>query len=538
MLSSTFPPTPSVEHITTLFRRIDAGRILIPAFQREFVWELSQILELLESVYQGYPIGSILLWTVDTPVLHVSQSESIPFPRIDAVFPASFVLDGLQRLSSLYGTLRYGDVTNEPMFDIAFDLETRSFMYDYSRDDPNIIPLNALFNPKRLIESQGRLLYSGLEEKLEALTELQQRFQSYMLPLVTLSEKDINQVVTIFERVNSTGTRLSRVDFLRAITWSSTFDLSEALEGIRESASEPAFPFSDDTVVKVLGLIFDIAPTAPELLTLRNLGTSELKEASSECAQILADVAEFLRSELGVHSIAYVGYEGILTILAALRRAALLDTAHANAIRAWFLSLTFTEALQGRPDNHVARLVDSVVWELRNVGRIATDRPSLDQTTLIRRRMLRGKALTSGFVAFFAKRGVRSLVDFNIIETADITGSYDARMFQPVVPFDALVEDCNFKVHSARLFANVVFCRRGEYGANDSMFEFVEDAAGSEAGRKALASQLISEAAVQAIRDRDSQRFLSERAKSVQEAVLDDFDASNDAALRFGARLI
>ena len=38
--SRAFPPQPSVEHLTTIFRRIDSGKIVVPAFQRTFVWEL------------------------------------------------------------------------------------------------------------------------------------------------------------------------------------------------------------------------------------------------------------------------------------------------------------------------------------------------------------------------------------------------------------------------------------------------------------------------------------------------------------------
>src|SRR5688500_1517982 len=55
-------PQPSVDRIEELARRILRGDILLPKFQREFVWERSQVLSLLDSVARGYPVGSILLW--------------------------------------------------------------------------------------------------------------------------------------------------------------------------------------------------------------------------------------------------------------------------------------------------------------------------------------------------------------------------------------------------------------------------------------------------------------------------------------------
>src|SRR4051794_12443396 len=55
-------PQPTVDRIDELSRRIVSGDILLPKFQRDFVWERPQILTLLDSVARGYPIGSVLLW--------------------------------------------------------------------------------------------------------------------------------------------------------------------------------------------------------------------------------------------------------------------------------------------------------------------------------------------------------------------------------------------------------------------------------------------------------------------------------------------
>lgn len=55
-------PQPSVDRFDDLARRILSGDILLPKFQRSFVWEKHQIINLLDSVYKNYPIGSVLLW--------------------------------------------------------------------------------------------------------------------------------------------------------------------------------------------------------------------------------------------------------------------------------------------------------------------------------------------------------------------------------------------------------------------------------------------------------------------------------------------
>src|ERR1700733_9463637 len=117
-MAETFPPYPSVEHLPTIFRRIESRNLLIPAFQRTFVWKRAQILALFESVYNGFPIGSILLWRVDELILKISDSPEIPFPKGPPKLPANFILDGLQRLSTLYGAFNFGIVTTNEMFNV------------------------------------------------------------------------------------------------------------------------------------------------------------------------------------------------------------------------------------------------------------------------------------------------------------------------------------------------------------------------------------------------------------------------------------
>ena len=57
--------TPSAVKIDKLIARVAQGDIKIPAFQRHFVWDQEQVIELLDSIYHDYPIGSILLWNSD-----------------------------------------------------------------------------------------------------------------------------------------------------------------------------------------------------------------------------------------------------------------------------------------------------------------------------------------------------------------------------------------------------------------------------------------------------------------------------------------
>jgi hypothetical protein len=107
-------PQPSVDRIDELARRILSGDILLPKFQRDFVWGRKQILRLLDSVARGYPIGSVLLWQSRQELRsenHIADLE-IKVPKPD--YPVNYLLDGQQRLSTICGAMFWkgGDPNN------------------------------------------------------------------------------------------------------------------------------------------------------------------------------------------------------------------------------------------------------------------------------------------------------------------------------------------------------------------------------------------------------------------------------------------
>ncbi len=150
-------PMPEIQYLKALLRKIKEGKLRIPAFQRNLVWDENQILDLLESILKGYPIGSLLFWQVESKILDVQTEPEIPFPNVKEVYPLSYVLDGLQRLSTLYGVFN-ADKKIETRFNIVFDLRDhifRHFTKDTATD--SMVYLSDLLSPKGLIETQSGL---------------------------------------------------------------------------------------------------------------------------------------------------------------------------------------------------------------------------------------------------------------------------------------------------------------------------------------------------------------------------------------------
>ena len=83
--------------ISKLLDQVEANAIVLPEFQREFVWKDSQAKELMNSLFREYPIGGLLVWSTNTP-------PEIKNDAIDEEKQALFevLLDGQQRLTVLY----------------------------------------------------------------------------------------------------------------------------------------------------------------------------------------------------------------------------------------------------------------------------------------------------------------------------------------------------------------------------------------------------------------------------------------------------
>jgi len=84
-----------------------AGDVVLPRFQREFVWTRQQVLELLDSVVRNYPIGSLLLWQSTQDLASERTVAGLDVGASRPGYPVNYLLDGQQRLSTICGALHW-----------------------------------------------------------------------------------------------------------------------------------------------------------------------------------------------------------------------------------------------------------------------------------------------------------------------------------------------------------------------------------------------------------------------------------------------
>jgi hypothetical protein len=509
-------PKPEVIHLTTLFRRIENGEIRIPRFQRDFVWARKNVIDLLESVYRGYPVGSLLFWRplsvapiADTPDAfgqHIAAQSS----------NLTFVLDGQQRLTTLYRCF-FGEKAFESLFSVLFLLESKTFIHssDFRGEIAATVPLSTLFSTREFLQQQQLLLSRKNGDAFaDSAIRLHSRFQEYMIPAVTIEGRDVSEVVEIFERVNRTGTTLGAVDFMRAVTWSSDFDLQAEVEHLAAACGDTGFQIPQETLVKLVAISAGKEPTAEDMVSLRRAGLDQLKQAVDLAGSSARKAIEFLKGEVGIGSYEFVPYEAqFLVVCRAFQsRMDLSREASATLVR-WYWSSSFNESLRGSPDHVVARLVKGVTGLAEGYGSLPAVQLVATKETFKVRKFLRGGALSSAVAALFARLKSRSVITGRVMGSQAYMQEFESSHYRPL--FSTRPQN--------KVMANVFLCLEDDWQMVKSLRQPVlamEELRrrDSDAFRLTLESQLISPNCYEALLQERYEEFIGLRAVTMLEA--------------------
>ena len=99
-------PEPQTRAFPNLISEIEKGQIKIPQFQRDFVWSIQKSASIIDSILKGYPIGTFIFWRTKERLRSIRNIGGQNLPEIDGSESIDFVLDGQQRLTSLYACIK------------------------------------------------------------------------------------------------------------------------------------------------------------------------------------------------------------------------------------------------------------------------------------------------------------------------------------------------------------------------------------------------------------------------------------------------
>ncbi|KQO49438.1 hypothetical protein ASF24_09890 [Methylobacterium sp. Leaf86] len=357
-------------------------------------------------------------------------------------------------------------------------------------------------------------------ELSERLVGLYAAFQEYMVPIVTIETQSVSSVVQIFERVNSTGTRLSSIDFMRAVTWSAEFDLSEALKIVQRELALDNFELRDETLVKALGLVFGLDPLPDVLLTLRARPASELHDGMRQVSAGLTAVAAFVKQNFEIYDPSFIPYEGQILVLFRALLNNEVDKIGTKALTSWYWATGFNEGLRGKPDHYVARAVRSVERSLNDGKNYLSSRLQITAFEFRRRRFIRGSALSATLASMFATNGARSIVSGDIIPAATYMANFSVRNFASIFSQQDVKAIADEENISGKLLANLIVVTEQEaaFASRDIRNIIIERLDSDSTFIEVLKTQFISEKMISDLRIGDVASFLDRRAIAMFDA--------------------
>jgi hypothetical protein len=201
--------------IETLLTWVKSGEIAIPEIQRPFVWEATKVRNLLDSLYQGYPIGYLIAWR--NPTVRLKDGSPSAGKRI--------LIDGQQRVTALMAALLGREVLTEDYetvrIKIAFNPIGEKFEVAnpaIRKDASWIEDVATLFAPEAKLLQVTRTYTQanpGVDEDqiFTTLEKLRKIINNHVGIIELAEDLDIETVTEIFIRVNSAGARLDQADF-------------------------------------------------------------------------------------------------------------------------------------------------------------------------------------------------------------------------------------------------------------------------------------------------------------------------------------
>ena len=317
---------------TFVEEKLSKDKLLIPTFQREFVWEPENIRKLWDSIFKFYPIGSILYWVTDSYLHTHRKLGGFEFPHDEDTVRKfkewAYILDGQQRATSLLVSILGGKgrVKEEEDFDYTMYFDATNATFFFANE---LEKRKSKVNPAFLIRLKDvpKWTFSfykeistqdGFNKDIEHnLEQLQRIFADYKLVFVRIQGVDVEEVCEIFERVNQEGKKLDPVDIIVARTYRNEnlekgikmFYLRDNLQKLKEVLLSQGNRFQnleDLSIIQMISICLRKEETGTRKSlgitpkALDNLKTEDLENNWDTCQKTIFETIKFL-SDMKIH---------------------------------------------------------------------------------------------------------------------------------------------------------------------------------------------------------------------------------------------
>lgn len=307
--------------IRQIIDRISAGDIRIPAFQRGYVWEPDQVAFLLDSIYKGFPIGTVVLWQTDERLSVEKNLGSFKLPEPKKDYPVNYVLDGQQRLTSIFSVFQSDlEPIDSEWVDIYFDIDAAENVQEsvFLALAPGEFDLSRHFPVKTLFTTvEYRDACDALQDKdkIKRIDKLQERFKEYDVQSQTFESDDRNKVAIVFERINRAGTDLKVFELLSAWSWSDDFDLVEKFKELQDDIADHGYSDLCDEQDLQLRICAGVITGETSPSKIMDLKGDQIRNRFPEIRSGIIGAIDFLKRELNVRHFGLLPFPSMLVPL-------------------------------------------------------------------------------------------------------------------------------------------------------------------------------------------------------------------------------
>lgn len=311
-------PEARSEKVEDLVDKVYRGRIRVPWFQREWNWDRSDVQELFDSVYRGYPIGSLLFYRRQAPADRLRLGPLV----IDAAEEpeAWWVVDGQQRLTAFTVCLMRPvplparPEPNDP-FVLYFDVEEQAFRLPTRTGAPSTtwVPLPKLLDASELTEWTFGWEHGRDESLRRVLFDAGARIREYAVPLY-LVEAQEEAARQIFVRTNNTGKPLDWDTVHKALFGHEEQSPSTLLDLQEELARVGMGRLSKNRLLTALMSLRGLDPTRA-LPDHYRRDPGALRDAVREALPVLRRVLSFLRRDAEILHLSLLPKQILLDVL-------------------------------------------------------------------------------------------------------------------------------------------------------------------------------------------------------------------------------
>ncbi|TIH32273.1 GmrSD restriction endonuclease domain-containing protein [Subtercola vilae] len=434
--------------IRKVLEQVQSGQLRIPAFQRGFVWDADRVAYLMDSIHKGYPFGALILWRTKEQLNSERDLGPFTLPDREDEFPVDYVLDGQQRLTSIFGVFQSEIAANEGHdtnwttvyydFDAEKDLQESQF-YALLPDQVDLVrhfPVGKFFDVAGYRAATQHLT----PERLEEIDHVQAIFKEAAIPVQLIETDDRAKVAIVFERVNRLGVELDIFQLLSAWTWSEEFDLQDKFADLAEDLKPFGFAAVGEDSNLLLRCCSAIIGSDASSSGLLALNGAEVRDRFDEIISGIKGAVDFLRSNLHVEKLENLPYPTLIVPLAVYfaakdSKTVLVSEAQRAEMVRWFWRACFSRRFSAGVLRNLNRDVGEAK-RLRTSEKLGlSEIPwSIDKEFFIDNRFTVSSVATKTFILLLVQSNPLSFVSGSRVSLGEVLRHYNRKEFHHLNP--------------------------------------------------------------------------------------------------------